>query len=102
MKIDVKLLEIYPRNYPREFHYYSSIQKSDFLGTTSGASVRLGFTSDLIGSAGDFLVNEAVGRGKRSRVRRWGEVWPCPVPTAWRSCEHQLWAMRRSPRRPRQ
>ncbi len=50
MKIDVKLLETYPRNYPRVFRYYSSIQKSDFLGTTSGASVRLGFTSDLIRS----------------------------------------------------
>ena len=74
MKIDVKLLEIYPRNYPRVFHYYSSIQQSDFLGTTSGVSVRLGFTSDLIGSTSDFLVNETVGRGKRSRVRQWGEV----------------------------
>ena len=26
MKVDVKLLEIYPRNYPRVFHYYSRIQ----------------------------------------------------------------------------
>ena len=31
LKIDVKLLEIYPRDYPRVFHYYSSIQKSDLL-----------------------------------------------------------------------
>ena len=55
MKIDVKLLEIYPRNYPRVFRYYSSIQKSDLLGTTSGVSVRRGSTSDSIGSTSDSL-----------------------------------------------
>ena len=51
----MKLLEIYPRNYLRVFRYYSSIQTSDLLGTTSGVSVRRGFTSDLIGSTSDLL-----------------------------------------------